>query len=153
MTSDPSAAPRRMLDAVVRGAPAEAAVRDALAALLRVEPARVLSARGPEPGRPEVAYDLLPPTDGFGAQVTVSFDPSLPSAPRDDHALAAGLARLLGVDALVLADPANPGVEPFAGVVHRPDGRAFRVPLRDLPSGQVAVVEDEDRWQRWTPKA
>lgn len=141
----------RMRYAVVRGAPGEAAVRDALAAILGAAPSRVRSARGPEPGRPEISYDLVPPTDGFGTQVAASFDPALAGAPADDHAFAAALARRLGVDALVLSDPAAPGVEPFFGIVHRPGGQAFRVPLQDLPSGQIAVVADEDRWQRWTP--
>lgn len=140
-----------MLDALVAGDPGEAALRAAVAAAVGVAPESVGAARAQDSASLPVVYDRTSSGDGFGTQVTVSVPVARTEGPSDDHAFAAALARALGRDALVLADPAKPSGEPFFGILHRPDGKAFRVPLRDLESGGVDVTADKSRWQRWTP--
>lgn len=143
--------PVRMLDALVAGDPGEAALRAAVASAVGVAEASVGSARSKASAGLPVVYDRTASGDGFGTQVTVSVPRERLAAPGDDHSFAKALSRALGRDALVLSDPAKPEGEPFFGVLHRPDGTAYRVPLRDLESGGVDVIPDESRWQRWTP--
>lgn len=137
----------RQVEVLLRGVHPKDDVRRAAAAALGCEPADVdwLDAPG---AAPRFILDTLLREDGFRTQVSLILT-ARDAAPADDLAWARLLAARLRDDALALGDPARPGEEPFHGLLARADGSTYRVPLLDLESGGVGIVEDRARWSPW----
>lgn len=128
----------RLLEVLLRGSHESEAVRREVAAALRGS---------------KFTLDHALREDGFRTQVTLSLDLD-PSPPvKTDLDLARALAARFGEDALVLADPVTRGFEPFHGLLARPDGRVYRVPLRELDSGGMGIDEAPERWTEWIMRA
>lgn len=128
----------RLLEVLLRGPHESEAVRREVAAAL---------------GGSKFTLDHGLREDGFRTQVTLSLDLAPSPTVKTDLDLARALAARLGEDALVLADPTVIGMEPFHGLLARPDGRVYRVPLRELPSGGMGIDERPATWQEWILRA
>ena len=85
-------------------------------------------------------------SEGFRTQVTL-LRPAFSVA--DDLALALALSAALNDDALVTADPRLPDREPYHGLLVRPGGATYLVPLRDLESGALGIDDDPATWTAW----
>lgn len=142
---------RRMVEVLVRGPHEREAARRAVAEILRCSAAEVGWATDAVGTKHALDHALR--EDGFRTQVTLSLDAGADSPVKTDLDLARALAGKFTEDALVLADPTVPGMEPFHGLLARPDGRVYRVPLRELDSGGMAIDEDPASWKEWILRA
>lgn len=140
-----------LLEVLLRGPHESEAARREVAAVLRCPAADVGWASGP--GGSKFTLDHALRADGFRTQVTLSLDAGLAPPVKTSLDLARALAARLGEDALVLADPTVIGMEPFHGLLARPDGRVYRVPLRELASGGMGIDEKPAAWQEWILRA
>ncbi|MDP3542012.1 MAG: hypothetical protein Q8T11_06025 [Elusimicrobiota bacterium] len=142
---------RRMVEVLVRGPHEREAARRAVAEILRCSAAEVGWAT--DTGGTKHALDIFVRGTGFRTQVTLSLEAGSDSPVKTDLDLARALADKFKEDALLLADPTAPGMEPFHGLLARPGGRVYRVPLRELPPDGMGIDEETGSWQEWILRA
>lgn len=140
---------RQLLEVLLRGAHEKEEVRQGLAAVLRCPPADIGWMMDSDGKAAKFVIDHLCRGDGFRTQITLSLAPKASPEIDGDRGFANLLAKSFHDDALVLDDPARPGGEPFHGLLIRPDGRAYRVPLRELASGGMGIDESPAAWEEW----
>jgi len=139
---------KRMLEVLLHGAHERTEVREGIAAALGKPSEQFVFIPDPE----EIihfGYDVLIRADGFRTQVTLVFDPAEDSCASTDLEFARLLAHQFKDDALVLDDPTRPGEEPFHGLLARPNGSAFRVPLEEIEPEGMDIDPDPAHWTEW----
>ena len=139
-----------MLEVLVRGPHEKEEIRRDVARLLRCAADEIGWARETEAEAPRFVLDYLSRADGFRTQATLSFDPGTKSPIKSNRDFALALATNYREDVLILDDPANPKSESFHGLLVRPDGKTYRVPLHELPSGGMGIEERPRAWTEWT---
>lgn len=137
----------RQVEVLLRGIHPKDEVRRSAAAALGCDDADISWLDSPGTTA-RFILDTRPGEDGFRTQVSLILD-AREETPADDLAWARLLAARLRDDALALTDPTRPGEEPFHGLLVRADGSTYRVPLLDLDSGGIGIVEDRSRWTDW----